>query len=289
MKEKIKIAVIGTGIMGTGLASNFLKNGYEVYAWNRNPKKLLSLKRQGAIIAKTPKEATENANLVFEVTANDASSKAVWTGQSGILAGATKDKVLVTNATLSVKWTTKLIKLNSQKGFTFLDMPMTGGRQGAEKGELILLAGGNEKVLNKIKPDLKAISREVLYFGKVGSGMEYKLLLNSLQAIHVLGLGEVLKIAKARKMDLKKVGEALSRHPGGTATNMALKYFAQAPDPINFSVRWIAKDLGYAEELAQMANLKTNTPLLKSALAKFKQAIKTGQGDKDWTIVNSKN
>lgn len=278
-----KIAIVGTGIMGHGIASNFLKHGYEVYVWNRTEAKLKDLVKQGAIAVKMPKEAAEKSDLVFEVTANDQSSKKVWLGEDGIIAGSKNGKVVIASATLSTQWIDELNKLCSKKKLHFFDMPLTGGRSGAEEGNLTLLVGGNFKELKKLDKILKAISQKVIYFGKAGSGIRYKLLLNMLQAIHVIGLGEVLKIAEASGLDIKKVGNTLSERPGGTTTNIAWRDYKKELNPINFSIEWITKDLGYAKELAG----KINTPLLDTALGKYKRALDSNRGQKDWTAINN--
>ena len=277
-----KIAVIGTGIMGAGIASNFLKNGYEVYVWNRDKEKLNDLIKNGAKVLDNPKNAPELADIVFEVTANDESSQSVWTGDTGILAGATKDSVLITCSTLSIKWTEELAKLCQDKNLIFFDMPMTGGRAGAETGNLILLTGGSEQKIEELKPVLKAVAKEVLYFGETGSGMKFKLLLNMLQAIHIAGLGEVLKVAKANNMNLKAVGDALAVRPGGTTTTLAWRDYQNVPNPINFSVKWITKDLEYAKKLSG----KEDLPLLDDVLNRYYEAIEKGMADDDWTAIN---
>lgn len=209
-----KIGVIGTGIMGNAIAKNFLKKGYEVYVWNRKKNKLKNLIKIGSIATRSPFEATQKADIVFEVTANDKSSKLVWIGKNGILSGANSKKVLITCATLSVFWTDKLASICKKKKLTFFDMPMTGSRIGAESGKLTLLVGGDEKKLGTIKKDLGAISEKIIYFGKGGSGMRYKLLLNMLQAIHIIGFGEVIIMAKKMGLNVKAVGNALAERPG---------------------------------------------------------------------------
>lgn len=266
--------------MGNGIASNFLKNGYTVYVWNRNRIKLKDLENRGAIVKKSPKEVAQNSDMVFEVTANDKSSKSVWTGKNGILSGSTKDKVLITNATLSIPWTEELVKLTSN--YKFLDMPMTGGRVGAENGKLVLLVGGDQKILNSISKDLEAISEKVIHFGKAGSGMKYKLLLNMMQGIHINALGEALRLSKEIGLDTKQVGDALSERPGGVITNLAWSGYQNEPKPINFSVEWITKDLKYAKKAAK----KSKTPLLDQTLKKYSNALKKKLGDKDWTYIN---
>lgn len=277
-----RIAVIGTGIMGSGIVKNYLKNKYKVYVWNRNKDKLKELVSLGAVAVNLPQDAAKMADIVFEVTANDESSESVWLGDSGILAGANKNKILITNATLSIPWIDKLALICEQRDFQFLDMPMTGGRIGAETGQLVLLTGGNENLLQILKPDLKVICTKIIYFGKAGSGMRYKLILNMLQGIHITALGEVLSLAKEMGLDLKNVGDSLAERPGGTTTNLAWRDFQKQPKPINFSVDWITKDLRYAKKAA----VKTKTPLLDQTLENYNKAILDGLGQKDWTIIN---
>ncbi len=277
-----KIAIIGTGIMGAGIAANFLRAHYPVVVWNRTQEATASLVEQGAVTAGSPREAAAEADIVFEVTANDESSRSVWMGEDGIIAGAKSDAILITCATLSVSWITELSTLCAEAQKTFFDMPMTGGRIGAESGQLILLAGGDEEKLKTLQPYLEPISQKVIYFGPAGSGAKFKLLLNMLQGIHIAGLGEVLRLAKANGMNIQAVGDALAERPGGTTTNLAWRDYQHIPDPINFSVKWIAKDLGYAKQMAGgMA-----TPLLEDVLAQYQAALDAGLENEDWTAIN---
>ena len=220
--------------------------------------------------------------MVFEVTANDESSQAVWQGVDGILAAATKDKVLIASATLTVGWTEQLAKECAGKGFTFFDMPLTGGRVAAENGALILLVGGDEAKLKALKPDLAAISSKIFYFGMAGSGMKYKLVLNSLQAAHLVAFGEAMKLATKAGLDPAKVGPALCDRPGGIVTGVAWEAYQKDKIPLAFSVDWITKDLGYAQQLAGDDKL----PLFNEALKALRQAQTAGHGSEDWTVVN---
>jgi 3-hydroxyisobutyrate dehydrogenase-like beta-hydroxyacid dehydrogenase len=277
----MKVALVGTGIMGSGMADHFMKEGYEVYVWNRSPENAQKLIDQGAIATSTPKEATEKADMIFEVTANDESSRAVWLGDEGILAGASSDKILIVSATLSAQWVDELSGLCNEKEFTFFDMPLTGGRMAAESGSLTLLIGGDKQKLEEIKPVLDAISSKMFHFGPAGTGTRFKLLLNMIQGIHIDALGETLKVAQNIDMDMKAVGDALADRPGGVMTNLAWQCYQQKPNPINFSVNWITKDLRYAKKLAE----GLNTPLLDDTLAKYEEAINRELGDGDWTEI----
>lgn len=276
-----KIAVVGTGIMGAGIASNYLKNGYQVFVWNRSRDRVTPLVAQGAVLVATPKEAAQKADIVFEVTATDESSRAVWLGDEGIWAGARSEQMLVTSGTFSVQWVDELAGLCAQKHLTYFDIPLTGGRPAAENGKLIMLAGGDEKKFEELLPDLKCISAKVTRFGDVGAGARFKLVLNMLQAIHIEGFSEALKLAGQAGMDMKKVGDALAEYPGGVVTARAWQLHQTPPDPITFSVQWINKDLRYAKDLAVSLSL----PLLDDALAKYDEAMEKGMQDSDWTSI----
>lgn len=268
--------------MGSGIAANFLKAGYEVLIWNRSADKTKDLQAAGAKLRASPKEATEHADIIFEVTANDESSQAVWQGEQGILAGADSSKILVTCATLSPEWVDSLNQECTERNFDFFDVPMTGGRVAAEEGTLTLLAGGDENKLKDLKPDLEAISSKVLYFGPVGSGMKYKLILNGLQAAHLAAFGEAMRLAKSQGLDPARVGTALCDRPGGVMTEIAWKAYQQAGEiPLTFSVDWIAKDLGYSRQMAGELNL----PILDDVIKAYKAAQVSGHGDEDWATI----
>src|SRR3989344_3085414 len=102
------VAIIGTGIMGAGMASNYLKRGYPVYVWNRGKDRLAPLLEQGAKEAQSPRDAAALADIVFDVTPDDAASRSMWLGDDGILAGARKKSVLVASGTFSIQWVDEL-------------------------------------------------------------------------------------------------------------------------------------------------------------------------------------
>lgn len=278
-----KIAVLGLGIMGGAIVDNFLKSGYEVYIWNRSPAAVNNYEAKGAYSTRTPAEAASRADMILEITADDESSKMVWLGSDGILKTANDKKYLITCATVSVKWVDELAAICKQKNLTFFDMPMTGGRIAAEKGELTLLVGGDKQKLRRILPQLKAIAKEVKYFGKTGNGMRYKLVLNMLQAVHIVGFTEAMKLAKIAGLDEKLVAEALIQRPGGVLTAVAWEGYQKQPEPINFSVKWIQKDLNYAKQLSKKSELS----FLEMAIKIYDDAINAGLAESDWTKITT--
>lgn len=272
-----KIGIVGLGVMGNGMALNFLKKGFTVFVWNRTPKDI------DAVICSSPKEVATRSDIIFEVTANDESSRSVWTGADGILAGATAEKILIASATLSVHWIDELIALCKQKEFIFCDIPLTGGRVGAETGALTMLCGGDATVIGDLQPVFDAVAKKVFYFGAAGRGMRYKLILNYMQALHIVGFGQAMKMAKAHHMDLVKVADALVDRPGGVVTQIAKNRYFNDTDPVTFSIEWIVKDLAYAKQYAG----DLDVPLLDDVLAVYKKALENGNGHKDWASVNN--
>lgn len=267
--------------MGRGMVTNFLKNNYEVFVWNRT--RSVSESIDGAIVCNSPKEVAQKADIIFEITANDESSQEVWTSKDGILAGADDSKILILSATVSIDWVDKLIALCDKDGLRLLDIPLTGGRIGAETGNLTLLCGGDESLVEELKPTFEAIAGNVLYFGPSGQGMRYKLILNYLQGAHIVAFGQAMQIAKATNMDLKKVADALAQRPGGTSSQSAKDAYFQDPDPVTFSIEWIAKDVSYAEEFAKSVGLDLS--VLKATLDEYKKVLEEHK-DEDWASVN---
>ncbi|MGV9305780.1 NAD(P)-dependent oxidoreductase [Nonomuraea sp. NPDC003727] len=274
------VAIVGVGIMGQGMAANLARHGHDVVLWNRSP--LHQSISDTALVAPTPAEAARQADVVFEVTANDESSRTVWLGPEGILAGARPSTILISSATLSVDWITRLAAVCAERNLTFYDMPLTGGAAGARTGNLTMLVGGDPARLAELAPVLTAVSREVRHFGPVGAGTRFKLVLNALQAVHMAAFGEAMRLAGLAGLDLGQVGAALLERPGGVITTMAHDNLVTPPQPINFSAEWARKDLDYASRLAG----PTDYPLLDATLAVFTQAVTEGHGGEDWSVVN---
>jgi 3-hydroxyisobutyrate dehydrogenase-like beta-hydroxyacid dehydrogenase len=277
-----RVAVVGTGVIGGGMAVNLLRNGHQVAVWNRTAENAANVVDAGATLAATPAEAARGADVVFEATADDASSRSVWFGDDGILTGSAETATLVTSATLSPVWVAELAEACRSAGRPFLDMPVTGGRAGAESGALVMLAGGDEATLASIAGVLEAISTTVRHFGPVGSGTQFKLVLNALQAAHLVAFGEAMAMARSAGLDLDEVGEALVDRLGGPVTTMAWAATREPPQRANFALAWALKDLRYASAMAG----ELPTPILDVAVARLADAESKGFGDRDWTVVS---
>lgn len=281
----MKTAVIGTGIMGSGIVTNLLKAGHQVSVWNRDDAKLKPLTDIGAIAKYSIKEAVVGADIVFEVTADDDSSRSIWLGQDGIIANCSDNQVLITCATLSISWTDELASNCKQNNLKFLDMPMTGGRMGAESGNLKLLVGGDESVLETIKPTLSAIASDVFYFGAAGSGMRFKLMLNTLSAIHINAAAQAIEIAKKSGIKPELFTSAIINGgmlPASPATKLLFEGMNTPDEFLNFSVKWIEKDLRYAKQMSEQFG---GFDLLTETQTDYAKALDKDLGEMDWTKI----
>jgi len=286
---KKRIAVLGLGIMGNGIARNFLENGYEVTVWNRSPEKCEELVSVGAKAASTPTEATNNSDIIFDVTANDETSRELFLDEhNGIFNVGNENQIFITCVTLSIGCTDELSQAAKQKGLTFFDMPMTGSRAGAESGNLTLFVGGDKDKFETLKPILSSIASDLRYFGAAGSGMRFKLILNATMATHAFILGEALRQANTFGVDQNLTGEYLTEKPGGVVTNMAWKYFLEQPDQTQFSTKWMLKDLKYAKQMLESADDSyfVNPTYLDISIDRLQKAFDAGHGEADWTNAN---
>ncbi len=281
-----RIGIIGGGIMAAGMAQNFLKNGYTVYVWNRTKEHVQPLLDNGAAWCETPKDAAAAADIVIECVSDDAASRHVWTDEAtGILAGADAEKVLIASSSLSLGWVDELSSICQEKGLQLLDMPLTGSRAGAEGGTLRLLVGGDKAVLESIRTDLEVIAEKIFYFGPAGSGMRFKLMLNTLIGVQTNAAAQAILLAKKAGVDPAVFREAIANGAVGVTsptTVNALKYVESPTDTVNFAAKWLEKDLRYAREMAKQYG--TQFDLLEATQQDYARALET-VGDEDITHV----
>ena len=282
-----RIGMVGGGIMAAGMVQNFLKHGYEVYIWNRTQSHVASLLSAGARWCESPKSVAESSDITIECVTDDAASRKVWTDPAtGILAGAVAGKVYIASSSLSLGWTDELAKLCTDKSLSFLDMPLTGSRAGAEGGTLRLLVGGDGALLNSIRDDLKAISEKVYHFGPAGAGMRFKLILNMLIAIHVNAAAQAAELARRAGLDVNKVFDAFfdgNMGPASPATAMLYKNMDTPPEHVNFAAKWMAKDLRYGQGMAKQYGVDVD--LLNDTAADYARMLEAGLSDQDMTKI----
>lgn len=281
-----RIAFIGIGSMGKGMARCLLDKGHEVLIHNRSQVKAQSLREAGASVMASPAAAAASAEFIFSMVADDEASRHVWLGPEGILAGRPETGVIAVEcSTLSHDWIMELNERATGAGLRFMDCPVTGGPDGAVAGTLKVLAGADPATLAESTPVLIGFAEEIIHFGPVGSGTSYKLIVNLMGAAQAAALAEGLLLAERAGLDLEKVGYALGK---GTVSSPHVKYLIPRMlhanhDDIYYPTSLRYKDAAYA--LALAAKYQLELPGSNSAGDLYRRAVSAGMGEKNSTVI----
>ncbi|MBX3081315.1 MAG: NAD(P)-dependent oxidoreductase [Anaerolineae bacterium] len=280
-----RIALLGLGIMGSGIGANLLKNGFPLTVYNRTPEKAKALVEQGATLASTPREAAQNADVVISVVGDDVASRSVWMGDDGALAGAAQGTILIECSTLSPDWVRDLAESATAQGCPFLDAPMTGSREAAANAQLVLIIGGEADALEKVRPALEAISQTIVHMGGTGTGATWKLINNMMTAVHIAALAEGLTLAEKAGLNMQQVAKLI---PTSATSSPSVKgkmprMLEHRYGDTDFSLRWMQKDVNYALELGETFDVPLKT--VNGAWAIFQAAREQGLLDVDFAAV----
>ena len=280
-----KVALLGLGIMGGGMAGNLLKHGYSLNVYNRTRAKAETFAAQGAKVVDTPAEAADGADVILAMVGDDDASRAVWLGEDGALEGAKPGAVLVECSTLTPDWVKTLAAKAAEQGCKFLDSPVTGSRAAAENGQLVLLVGGEADVLESVRPVLEAISSTIAHLGPVGAGATYKLINNMMAAVHLAALAEGLALAEQAGLDLQQLVPLINN--GAVNSNMVKgklpRMIERRYDDPDFILKWMQKDVRYALQLGEQRGFTLKT--VQAAAEVLKAAGDKGYGEKDMAVV----
>jgi 3-hydroxyisobutyrate dehydrogenase len=282
--SKPRVAILGLGIMGSGVATRLLSQGFSVSVFNRNQEKARPVGERGAFVAASPREAAGRSDVIIGMVSDDPASRHVWLGADGALAGAARTALLIESSTLTVEWVKELAAEAQKRGCDFLDAPVTGTKPHAESGELLFLAGGTEQAFEKAKPVFSVLGRNALHLGPVGSGALMKLVNNFLAAVQTVSFAESLALIDAGHLDREKAISILSEGvPGSPMVKRVVARVASGDFTPHFPMPLMAKDVGYAIKEASQRGVELQTAA--AALRVFKEAIAAGYGEKDFTAV----
>jgi 3-hydroxyisobutyrate dehydrogenase len=270
--------------MGTGMASQLLKAGFPLTVYNRTAERAKPLEQQGAKIASSPREAAKDADVILAMVADDNVSRAVWLGEDGALLGTKAGAIAIDCSTLSPDWTRELAQAAKQHGCEFLDAPVTGSKPQAANGELLFLVGGDAAVLERARPVLKAMSRDIAHVGPTGGGAMVKLMNNYLCAVQAASLAEAVSVIERSGLDRDKVLEILKNGaPGSPLIKTVSGRMTARQYDVNFMLHLMRKDLGYANAAAKTQGVEFQTGA--GALKLFDLADKKGLGQKDFSSI----
>lgn len=242
-----KVAWLGLGVMGYPMAGHLVRRGaHDATVYNRSSAKAQAwVAAHGSRAAATPIDAARDADFVFACVGNDDDLRSVTTGDGGAFAAMKPGSVFVDHTTASAEVARELAEAARQRGFQFLDCPVSGGQAGAEGGTLTIMCGGDEAAYTKAEPLMASYARSVRRIGASGAGQLTKMVNQIAVAGVIQGLAEAIHFAETSNLDIDAVMATISK---GAAQSWQMenrwKTMHERQFDFGFAVDWIRKDLG---------------------------------------------
>jgi 3-hydroxyisobutyrate dehydrogenase len=286
------IALLGTGIMGSAMARRLRAHGLAVRAWNRTPARAEPLREAGVELAETPRVAASGADALVTMLSDGPAVLQAVDGPDGALAGVSDRCIWLQTSTVGVSALNQLIERAARAGLPFVDAPVLGTREPAERGELTVLAAGPRALEAACAPVWQAIARKVVWLDeRPGAGSRAKLVLNAWVTGLVSLLGETIALAEGLEVGPERlVGPErfLELLRGGAldvpyAQVKGRAMIERALTPPSFPLRLAHKDVRLILEAAREAGL--SLPVMAAVEQDFDLAEREGHGDEDMAAV----
>lgn len=280
MSDTPTVALLGTGIMGAGMARNLLAAGLPTRVWNRSPGKAAPLAEAGAEVAASPAEAVAGADIVVTMLRDgDTVAEAMAAAAPGLSAG----QLWLQTTTVGVEAAARLAELASGHGLVLVDAPVLGTRQPAEQGQLLIFAAGPAEARERSAPVLDAVGRKTVWLGDdpgAASASRLKLVANSWVLAITTATGEVMAMAKALDVDPQAFLDAIE---GGPLDSPYLRAKSAAIlndewDP-NFTVSNAGKDADLIVAAGRSHGARLD--IAEAVAARMHRAAQLGHGERD--------
>src|ERR1700692_1306309 len=272
-----RVAFIGLGRMGHGMAGRYLDAGFTVAVWNRSKVKAEDLIARGALWATSPEDAAIDADAVVTMVADHA----VWLAKDGAAANMKAGTLAIECSTVSHQHALDMSRELNGRGLIYIDSPVTGLPDAAASGKLTLLVGADPADLERARPFLLPLSSTIRHFGAVGTGTVYKLINNLMGAIQIAGIAEGLAIAEQGSLDRNLVLEAIET--GVAASPQVIRHskrmVARNFSGATFTAALRHKDAAYAAPLA--GRLLSEVPVMGRAAVQAYARAKAYAPDDD--------
>jgi 2-hydroxy-3-oxopropionate reductase len=214
-----KIGFIGLGIMGRGMTHNLLKAGFDVTVWNRTASRMDEFVEAGATAADSPADLAAKCDIIMTCVSDTPDVKAVILGEDGVIHGVRPGALVIDHSTISPHVTREIAAKLHAKGVAMLDAPISGGSEGAAKGTLSIMIGGEKESFERAMPYLEAFGETITHVGGQGAGQMVKLVNQILVVVNMLAVSEALIFAEAGGLDLEQTLNAVA---GGAAGSWML-------------------------------------------------------------------
>ena len=281
MSEKPTVAVLGTGTLGFPVARNLARAGFDVRAWNRTSERAEPLSAEGVTVERSIARTLADAGIAITLLADGAAVEEVMEDGAPAAQGGA---LWIQSSTVGITATERLADLASDHDLVFVDAPVLGTREPAERGELVVFASGPEEAQERCEPIFEVIGKATRWVGEAGAGQRFKLAVNTWLLAAVQGAAEMISLARVLGLDPNDVLDAISGGPLDMpylqlkGTVMISRDFEPS-----FKASLAEKDAGLVLEAAERAELEL--PLVEAVHQAFGEAVDLGHADKDMAAV----
>jgi 3-hydroxyisobutyrate dehydrogenase len=284
------VAFLGLGAMGLPMAEHVLAAGFPLTVWNRTPGKADGLVAAGAVRAASPQAAAAAADVVLTCLPTQDEVRDVLQRADGLLAGFRRGATFVDTSTIDPSASQRLIALCAQHGIAMIEAPLSGGTTGAKAGTLTMMVGGETAMLERVRPVLESMAKNIFYVGGPGMGQTLKLCNQMIAGAQTIALAEAYAILHAAGVDAKLATDVFAV---STANCVAIQQRVPVPGVLpnspatngwkpGFATEWMAKDLFLSLQFARALDV----PVAQNAanLMCFEQAMQAGYRKLDQSV-----
>ena len=276
---EVRVAVVGTGIMGSAMARNLARAGLTTTAWDRSPSATAPLAAAGVLVAASPEEAVRDARVVITMLPTAAVVESVMFGGGAVPAfapGAAWAQMGTIGVAEADQPARRLGQLRPE--VMFVDAPVSGSKGPAEAGQLLILASGPPEAEPVVRPAFSAIGRKTVWLGPAGQGSRLKLVINAYMSTLIEGVAEAAELASRLGIDASQLAEAIEGGPlDAPIADAKLHKMDKGDFAPEFPLEWALKDVDLALEAAGRDKL----PLLEALSRQWRAAVEAGHGRED--------
>ena len=289
-----KIGFIGLGNMGGPMATNLVKAGLEVIGFDLLEEATRKAKQNGIQIAKDAASTVKNVDVLISMLPASKNVESLYLGENGLLTKLDTSILIIDCSTIAPDTAIKVANQAKDLDLSMVDAPVSGGVVGAQEATLTFIVGGVTENVEKAKPLLENMGKNIFHAGDVGAGQVAKVCNNMLLAIHMCGTAEAIALGVKNGLDASVLSEIMRKSSGG---NWSLEVYnpypgvmATAPASRNyeggFLNKLMAKDLGLAKEASESTN--SETPMGNLARKLYQDLINQGYEDLDFSSIQKK-
>jgi 3-hydroxyisobutyrate dehydrogenase-like beta-hydroxyacid dehydrogenase len=285
MERPDKVAFLGLGIMGSRMAANLCRAGFEVHAWNRTRARAEELAADhGAVVADTPAQAAAAAGIAITMVVDSPEVEAVLFGSDGAAEGLRDGGLAIDMSTIAPSASRAIADRLRDQGTSFLDAPVTGSKPKAEDGTLTIMVGGDAAQFERAKPLLEAMGKLVLHVGPQGHGSMVKLINNTVAAVNTAAVAEGIAAGRRADLDLDKLIEVIASGSGASAMlDLKAQPIIQRDYEPLFKLGHMLKDVRHC--LAEAENLGVPMRVAAATETLYAEADDAGHYDDDFAAV----